>query len=173
MLLAIILILAGLALIIFGARMFFGILFLTAGIYLIVTFFRIKLRAEDRQRRDLSFLREQLKGKINEEDLEWLENFFTAPIGRKLIIWIRETREKVNIRVSIPISLILLTKPFLNSLLPLFIKYLCKKTNFSLSESNAKMILTLLNTYLDELFTYKGDFIRIETEDAVVKIGVV
>lgn len=173
MLLAIVLILAGLALIIFGARMFFGILFLTTGIYLIVTFSRIKLCAEDRQRRELSFLREQLKGKINEEDLEWLENFFTAPIGRKLIIWIQETEEKVNIRISIPISLILLTKPFLNSLLPLFIKYLCKKTNFSLSESNAKTVLTLLNTCLDELFTYKGDFIRIETEDAVVKIGVV
>ncbi len=172
MLLAIILILSGLALIVFGARMFFGILFLAAGIYLIVSFFRIKLRAEDRQKREFSFLREQLKGKIDEEDLEWLENFFTAPIGRKLIIWIQETEEKVNIRISIPISLILLIKPFLNSLLPPFIKYLCKKSNFSLSENNAKMILTLLNAYLDELFTYRGDFIHIETEDAVVKIGV-
>ncbi|MEN3008876.1 hypothetical protein [Pseudothermotoga sp.] len=173
MLLAIILILAGTALIVFGARVFFGILFLAAGIYLIVTLSKIALRARKRQKSELFFLKEQLKGKIDEEDLEWLESFFTAPVGRKIIVWIKEGKKGINIKISIPISLILLVRPFLNSFSSLFIKHLCKKSGSSLSENEVRSILTLVNSCLDELFTYKGDFVHIETEDTTVKIGVV
>ncbi|HBT39976.1 MAG: Uncharacterized protein XD58_0356 [Thermotoga sp. 50_1627] len=171
MLLAVVLILAGLGLIIFGARVFFGVLFLASGIYLIACFLNIKLKCKKRREQELSFLREQLKGKLNEEDLEWVTSFLTAPIGRKFIIWVQERKENANVRISIPVSLVMLLRPFLNSLTPLLMKYLDKKVPFSLSKDDLNMIIKLLNSCLDEISTYRGDFLHIETQDATIRIG--
>jgi hypothetical protein len=55
MLLAVVLIIAGLSLIIFGARVFFGVLFLSAGIYLIVSFLNIKLKSQKETRKRAFF----------------------------------------------------------------------------------------------------------------------
>jgi hypothetical protein len=173
MLLAVVLIIAGLSLIIFGARVFFGVLFLAAGIYLIVSFLNIKLKSKKRRERELSFLREQLKDKLSEEDLEWITGFFTAPIGRKFIIWVQERRENTTVKISIPVSFVMLLRPFLNSLASLFVKFLDKKMPFSLSKENLDLIVKLFNSYLEEISTYRGDFLHIETQDAMIRIGLV
>jgi hypothetical protein len=173
MLLAVVLIVAGLSLIIFGARVFFGVLFLAAGIYLIVSFLNIKLKSKKRRERELSFLREQLKDKLSEEDLEWITGFFTAPIGRKFIIWVQERRENTTVKISIPVSFVMLLRPFLNSLASLFVKFLDKKMPFSLSKENLDLIVKLFNSYLEEISTYRGDFLHIETQDAMIRIGLV
>lgn len=173
MLLAVVLIIAGLSLIIFGARVFFGVLFLSAGIYLIVSFLNIKLKSKKRRERELSFLREQLKDKLSEEDLERITGFFTAPIGRKFIIWVQERRENTTVKISIPVSFVMLLRPFLNSLASLFVKFLDKKMPFSLSKEDLGLIVKLFNSYLEEISTYRGDFLHIETQDAMIRIGLV
>lgn len=173
MLLAVVLIVAGLSLIIFGARVFFGVLFLAAGIYLIVSFLNIKLKSKKRRERELSFLREQLKDKLSEEDLEWITGFFTTPIGRKFIIWVQERRENTTVKISIPVSFVMLLRPFLNSLASLFVKFLDKKMPFSLSKEDLGLIVKLFNSYLEEISTYRGDFLHIETQDAMIRIGLV
>jgi len=171
MLLAVVLILAGLGLIIFGARVFFGVLFLASGIYLIVSFLNVKVKSRKRREQELSFLREQLKDKLSEEDMEWIMSFFTAPIGRKFIIWVQDRSENTNVRISIPVSLVMLLRPFLNSLTPLLVRFLDKKVPLSLSRDDLNMIIKLLNSCLDEISTYRGDFLHIETQDATIRIG--
>lgn len=173
MLLAVVLILSGLGLILFGARVFFGVLFLSAGVYLIVSLLKIKLISQKRKARQLSFLVEQLKGKLSEDDLNWIEDFFTPPVGRKFVVWVQERRENTTVRISIPISLILLLKPFLGSLLPIVLRFLGKKLNLTLSREELDSIVKLLNSSFDELLSYQGDFVYVETETATVKIGLV
>lgn len=171
MVLAVTLIVAGLGLLIFGARVFFAVLFLAAGLYLILSLLSIRIKAERRREKELSFLKEQLRDKLSEEDLEWLTSFFTSPMGRKLIVWIKEKRENITVRISIPVSLILLLRPFLNSLAPIVARFLNKKIPFSVSEEDLKVAMKLINSCLDEISTYRGDFVHIETETATVRIG--
>jgi hypothetical protein len=44
---------------------------------------------------------------------------------------------------------------------------------FSLSKEDLGLIVKLFNSYLEEISTYRGDFLHIETQDAMIRIGLV
>lgn len=171
MYLAAVLVLAGVCLIFFGAKVFFGIIFIALGVYILTEIFshHAKLIKKTKQIREV--IKERLKDKLSSEDLEWIENMITPPAGKKFLILVDDSTDSTHVRIAIPFSIIIVLKPFLRSLLPLIFKSF--KNKISLDEKTFQILQEVFISCIDELMSFSGDFVTVESEGTTVKIGIV
>ncbi|AEH51999.1 DUF2059 domain-containing protein [Pseudothermotoga thermarum] len=172
---ALVLITAGVLLIFFGAKVFFGVLFIGIGFYVLAWILKLHLRAEKRSKKAAEEIQKRLKHKLTKEDLEWLMAFVKSPVGKKILMQVEEeqVQKPVRISISIPISLALFLKPILKTSSTFIWKFLKNKHEIFEDYQQFKTVLEIFLDALDELMTYSGDFIRIESQGTFVRIGIV
>jgi len=169
MYLALVLILSGVFLAIFGAKAFFAVIFIGIGVFVLLSL--VKISSVKKRRRDeiLDTVRRRLGNKIDEEDLKWIADLVDEPVGRKLFILVSE--QSTNVKIVIPVSVILLLKPAMKLIVPLIVRTIDKKMKTN-SEEYAQIIEAIIGTSLDELLSYTGDFVRVESQGTTVRIGI-
>ncbi|MEJ5230431.1 MAG: hypothetical protein WHT65_10560 [Pseudothermotoga sp.] len=170
MYLAIILIICGVCLILFGAKSFFGVLFLATGAYILSVIISLHFKFQARTKQTQKILKERLEGKLGAEDLQWVLDVTKPPFGRKFLIFVDDQNDSTHVRISVPFSLLIVLKPFARSLLSLTLKF--TKDKIPIDEKYLSIIHEVLMASLDELMTYSGDFIHVESEGTTVRIGI-
>ncbi|MGJ8455330.1 hypothetical protein ACSFC1_08510 [Pseudothermotoga sp. U03pept] len=170
MYLAIILIISGVCLIFLGAKIFFGILFLATGVYILSVIATLHFKSQVRTKQTQKVLKEKLEGKLSAEDLQWVLDIAKPPFGKKIFIFVDDENDSTHVRVSIPFSLLIVLKPFAKSLLPFISKF--TKGKIPVDEKYLGIIHEVLMASLDELMTYSGDFIHVESKGTTVRIGI-
>lgn len=171
MYLAIVLVLAGVCLIFFGAKVFFGVIFIAFGAYILTEIFSHYAKNTKRTRQLRETLRDKLKDKLNPEDLQWVEDIITPPFGKKFFILVDDSKDSTHVKVAIPFSLIIVLKPFIRPLLPFFFKFFKDKVPFD--EKSFQIFQDIFISCIDELMNFSGDFISIESKGTTVRIGIV
>ncbi|MDI3494602.1 MAG: hypothetical protein PWQ72_729 [Pseudothermotoga sp.] len=172
MYLAITLIIAGFCLVFFGAKFFFGILFAAFGIYILVSLLSVYKKAQKRAEQNKKNIEERFRGKLDQEDIEWLKDMITPPIGRKFLIMVNE-ENSTNVKISIPLSIVIVLKPFLKALSPMLRKSIKDKISIEIEEKYYTLIEDMIITSLDELMSFSGDFIKVESKGTTVRVGIV
>ncbi len=172
--LAIALIVSGLSLIFFGVKAFFGVLFISLGFYILFWMWSLHRAVRKKRRETLDQLKQRFQGKLSNDDLQWLASFTESPIGRKVLISIEDNNpaESTKIRIAVPISLISILKPILKVSAPTVWKIIGNKQH-ALDYDQFKFILNVVTEVLDEIISYSGDFVRIETTGTLVRISIV
>ncbi|HOJ87829.1 MAG TPA: hypothetical protein PLP64_03700 [Pseudothermotoga sp.] len=171
MYLAITLVLSGICLIFFGAKVFFGILFISLGAYVLVEIFSHYAKSAKRAKQLRQTLRDRLHDKLSPEDLQWIEDMITPPFGKKFLIIVNDNDDSTNVRIALPFSLVIVLKPFLKSLLPFFFKFFKDKTHFD--ERMFQIAQEIFISCVDELMNFSGDFVTVESKGTTVRIGIV
>lgn len=169
MYLALVLILSGVFLAIFGAKAFFAVIFIGIGVFVLLSLVKISFVKKRRRDEILNTVKKRLGNKIDDEDLKWIADLVDEPVGRKLFIIV--TAQSNNVRIVIPVSVILLVKPIMKLITPLIVKTIDKRMKTD-SEKYAQIIETIIGTSLDELLSYTGDFVRVESQGTTVRIGI-
>ncbi len=173
MYLAVLLIFSGILLIFFGLKAFFGVLFVGFGLYILMWIWAVRRRTSRRRKNVLEEIRKRFGEKLTEEELRWLASFAEGPVGRKFFVNIEDesSKDPTRIRIAIPISLIAILKPFLKVSSYALWKIVQKRQNV-LDYEQFKLILNLLIEALDDLMSYSGDFVRIESKGTLVRISI-
>lgn len=171
MYLAVVLVLAGICLIFFGAKIFFGIIFIALGTYILIEIFSHYAISIKRTKQLRETIRDKLKDKLKPEDLKWVEDVITPPFGKKFLILVDDNNDSSHVRISIPFSIIIVLKPFLRSLSPFFFKFFKNKVPFD--EKSFKIIQEVFVSCVDELMNFSGDFVTVESKGTTIRIGIV
>lgn len=170
MYLATILIICGVCLILFGAKIFFGVLFLATGVYILSVIISLHFKFQARSKQTQEILKEKLERKLSAEDLKWVLDITRPPFGKKFLIFVDDENDSTHVRISVPFSLLIILKPFARSLLSLILKF--TKGKIPIDERYLGVIHEVLMASLDELMTYSGDFVHVESKGTTVRIGI-
>lgn len=171
MYLAFVLVLAGICLIFFGAKIFFGVIFIALGVYILFEIFSHYARSIKRTKQLRETIEDRLRDKLNSEDLKWIQDVITPPLGKKFLILVDDNNDSTHVRVAIPFSAVIVLKPFLKSLSPFFFKFF--KDKVPIDEKYLRIIQEVFVACIDELMSFSGDFITVESKGTMVRIGIV
>lgn len=168
---ALVLVFAGVCLIFFGAKVFFGVIFTALGLYILVEIFARYTRSMKRTKQTREAIRDRLRAKLDPEELKWVEDIITPPLGKKFLILVDDDNDSTHVRVAIPFSLVIVLKPFLRSISPFFVKFF--KDKVPLDEKYLQILQEVFVSCIDELMSFSGDFMTVESKGTTVRIGIV
>ncbi|MFN3284562.1 MAG: hypothetical protein ACK40Q_10065, partial [Pseudothermotoga sp.] len=107
MYLALVLVLAGICLIFFGAKIFFGVIFMALGAYILFEIFSHYAKSIKRTKQLRETIKDRLRDKLNSEDLKWIQDVITPPLGKKFLILVDDNSDSTHVRVAIPFSAVI------------------------------------------------------------------
>ncbi|GAB6189846.1 hypothetical protein JCM30566_15880 [Marinitoga arctica] len=169
---SILLILYGVILIFFGAKMFWASFFIGLGLYI----FYIYYSAFKRKKSQKVLLKKAIKKIIDENDSETAAGIISEkmkyPVGTKFVISVNTEDTKVNL--VFPIGILISTKPLLYSLKPLLKKTIKSKINEKNAEFNIDIdeIINVIIESVNYIYDFYGDFIDVETNSGKTKIKI-
>ncbi|MBM7559978.1 hypothetical protein [Marinitoga litoralis] len=169
---AAIIIIEGLILVFFGAKIFWASFFIGLGIYILYTYYS----AFKRKREQRKFLKKSIENIIKENDPETAANIISEkikyPVGTKFVIKVDSEDAKVNL--VFPLGILILTKPLLYSLKPVLKKSI--KSKFEENEKNINFdldeVINVIIESVDLLSEFYGDFIDVETDGGKTKVKI-
>ncbi|SHE76508.1 hypothetical protein SAMN02745164_01097 [Marinitoga hydrogenitolerans DSM 16785] len=169
---AILMILYGIILFFWGAKIFWASFFIGLGLYILYTYYK----AFKRKTIQKTFLRTSIKKIIDENDSETAANIISEkikyPVGTKFVIKVITDETKVNL--VFPLGILLSMKPLLYSFKPLLKKAIIsklKKENKYIDFDIDEAVNAIIES-VDYLFDFYGDFVDVETDGGKTKIKI-
>ncbi|WP_129410043.1 hypothetical protein [Marinitoga lauensis] len=168
----ILLILYGLILIFFGAKIFWAFFFIGLGIYILYTYYK----AFKRKKIQKKLLKRSIKKIVEENDpeiaAELISRKIKYPVGTKFVISVKS--EETNVNLIFPLGVLIATKPLLYSLKPLIKKSIESKFKKEGKEINfdVNLIINVIIESIDYLSDFYGDFIDVDTDGGKTKVKI-
>jgi len=166
-----ILILLGLVLIIWGTKAFWGLLFISLGLYIFYVYFK----AFKRKNLQKEILKKSMVKIIEENNPEEAADIISRkikyPLGTKFVISVKT--DETNVNLVFPLGILIATKPLLYSIKPIIKKYM-KHKNKENDESSFDFdpIFNILIESIEYLPDYYGDFIDVEADGGKTRVKI-
>lgn len=168
----ILLILYGLILIFFGAKIFWAFFFISLGLYIFYTYYKTFKRTKAQKKILEKSIINIIKENDPEEAAKIISRKIEYPIGTKFVIRVNSEDEKVNL--VFPLGVLIATKPLLHAMKPMMKKYMKYNSEEESGGINFDFdpIFDVIIESIDYFADFYGDFIDVETDGGKTKVKI-